>query len=240
MAEKICQNCGARCKLDDKYCKSCSEKLSEETIVTDNFLHGIEKIKWLSFLEVGYSRYMNVYEKYENKKFFLHINWAAFFFGIGWMIYRKMYKLAAIFMIVFMLLSFAVMACVAEYYADDIVENYIAIETYQEYKYNGGEDSLYEASVGIYDAPELAAAKEAEKSNFKIYVITYTSYVITALFLEFVVLGLFGDFIYRAHVIKNIQKKNGGVLSFWKFIGISFIFRAASVILTRLILYFFI
>ena len=49
------------------------------------------------FIDKNASRYVDIYAENENKKFFLSWNWAAFFFGVNWMCYRKMYKNAVFF-----------------------------------------------------------------------------------------------------------------------------------------------
>lgn len=48
---------------------------------------------------------LNIYAENEGERLFAGWNWAAFFFGINWMFYRKMYKAAVICSFIYSLIA---------------------------------------------------------------------------------------------------------------------------------------
>ncbi|HQS83709.1 MAG: hypothetical protein B7Y25_03175 [Alphaproteobacteria bacterium 16-39-46] len=57
-------------------------------------LSPLEIIEDSATLSKGTKYYMEIFEKHKNDSFFLSWNWAAFFLGLPWMFYRKLYLLA--------------------------------------------------------------------------------------------------------------------------------------------------
>ena len=88
-----CEKCGATCNLKDGFCKKCWAQLPG---AEDYILDGMGQTDLEDFIDKNSKRYIDVYKKNQGKKMFLNINWAAMFFGVNWMLYRKMYKLASL------------------------------------------------------------------------------------------------------------------------------------------------
>ncbi len=68
------------------------DRFGERIETEEEKINDIGKIEMASFIEINQERYLNIFKKNENRKFFLHMNWAAMFLSIYWMFYRKMFK----------------------------------------------------------------------------------------------------------------------------------------------------
>ena len=102
--EKICEHCGATYIVSDGYCRKCWKRIPTTTSPKEELLDGVKKADWHFFIDKNASRYVDIYAKNEGKKFFISWNWAAFFFSTNWMFYRKMYKKAVIFTLLYSLM----------------------------------------------------------------------------------------------------------------------------------------
>ena len=105
--EKKCEYCGATYIVSDGYCRNCWKRLPDAVSPKEELLNGVKKADWHFFIDKNASRYVDIYAENENKKFFLSWNWAAFFFGVNWMCYRKMYKNAVFLRFCILLLRYA-------------------------------------------------------------------------------------------------------------------------------------
>ena len=74
----------------------------------EELLDGVPLADWHTFIDNNASRYMELFQANKNKKVFFHMNWAAMFFNVYWMFYRKMYACALFFMAVSLLVTLAV------------------------------------------------------------------------------------------------------------------------------------
>ena len=93
--------------LSDGYCRNCWKRLPDAVYPKEELLNGVKKADWHFFIDKNASRYVDIYAENENKKFFLSWNWAAFFFGVNWMCYRKMYKNAVFLRFCILLLRYS-------------------------------------------------------------------------------------------------------------------------------------
>jgi len=104
----ICSNCGATCKATDEYCKRCWKKLNKEAASENSLQDDKTQPKWVEwelFIDKNADRYIEIYQENSGKKLFPHMNWAAFLFGLNWVLYRRMFKVAVIGFFVTALLS---------------------------------------------------------------------------------------------------------------------------------------
>ena len=92
-----CPNCGATCKSTDEYCKKCWKRLGIEAQPGDPVQKDMMQSEWVDWeLYIGKNadRYVEAYKENTGKKWFTHMNWAACFFGLNWVLYRRMFKTA--------------------------------------------------------------------------------------------------------------------------------------------------
>ena len=66
----------------------------------DETLHGHAKADVISFIDNNNGRYYEIFKRNEDRRFFLNMNWAAFFLSVYWLFYRKMYMIGLIFIVV--------------------------------------------------------------------------------------------------------------------------------------------
>ncbi len=205
-----CENCGALCNAKDGYCKSCWKKLRVETEQDDFIIDGIGQSEWEDFIDKNKNRYIEVYKKNDKKKIFLHINWSAFFFGLNWVLYRKMYKVAVIGFVIASLISFLLNTIFLLPHIDEIKSLNKDIAAYQAYIENGGKNILLDEE-GVPYSPEVV--QKSALSERKLEKIETGSQLKSALITTPISLafwGLFADAIYKMHIKKNIKNKNGG------------------------------
>ena len=215
--EKKCPNCGATVINGDTYCRTCNTPLNYEPPKQEELLYGIKKSDLHLFIDKNSSRYVDIFAKNEGKKIFLHMNWAAMFFNIYWMFYRKMYKYAVIFLIVSMLFSIAVTAIAATAIKPAMLEAEKIIAPYAQYL-NNSNDYNMAFTDGTVDMTEvLNAATKYDREIDKIigkmsFLIIVPSLIFQTLF------GMLADCIYRSHVLRNINRTRGGT-SGWSLAG---------------------
>lgn len=229
--ERRCPNCGTVYKESDIYCSKCGALLPKYEPKKEELVNGIEKSKWCAYIENNTERYMPVFEKKQNKKYFLFPNIAAMFFGLYWLFYRKMFKEGLIFaacnFVLSILLSILLLAC----YQGELKEQIRIIEDYNAYvqsmedfdAYNLQDSAAYEAAItgntendgnsNYYSTEYSEKFDKASKAQEKVLEIAtvismwgyFFSLLISAVF------GLFADSIYRNHILRNIKHLDGGV-----------------------------
>lgn len=104
----VCPNCGATCKAKDEYCKRCWKRLGTEAVpdkAAQQNMSQSEWVDWEMYIEKNTDRYIDIYKENHDKKLFLHMNWSAFCFGLNWVLYRRMFKVAAIGFVITALLT---------------------------------------------------------------------------------------------------------------------------------------
>jgi len=94
-----CPNCGAVCKATDEYCKKCWKRLGVEVQPADSIQKDMTQSEWVDwelFIGKNADRYIETYRQNQDKRIFPHMNWSAFCFGLNWVLYRRMTKVAII------------------------------------------------------------------------------------------------------------------------------------------------
>lgn len=208
-----CSNCGATCKANDEYCKHCWSKIGVKTDLNEPntaTLSQSEWVDWQMFIGKNADRYIEVYKKNYNQRIFPHINWSAFCFGLNWVLYRRMTKVAIVGFLITSLVVLSLFSVFLLPHRAEIKALKEDIEPYEEYIQSGGESILYDAQGTPY-SPEIvmqggdASRKLADietKAQIKCYLIVIP--------LTCVFWGLFGDAIYKIHIKEKIRSNNGG------------------------------
>ena len=121
---KLCKNCGAWVEDDDRFCEHCGNNLSsvDDPVVIDvepevveaeivmppkRYVSPAADAREVRERLIGSKTeyYLPRFEKMETLNSITDWNWAAFFFGFWWMLYRKMYVFGAVALAVTELLS---------------------------------------------------------------------------------------------------------------------------------------
>lgn len=114
----------------------------------EELLDGIKKSDWHWFIDKNASRYVDIYAKNEGKKFFLSWNWAAFFFNIKWLFYRKMYKIAVLFILLYSVINIIAVLLISTAYMEELKPLYKLIKDYEE---NYDSNALIENALNMND-----------------------------------------------------------------------------------------
>lgn len=91
LAKKYCENCGAACKDTDSFCRMCNASLAYAADESYKLINDISTSELNMLIDKNAARYMEILADNEDKKVFIHFNWAAFFIPEIWLLYRKMY-----------------------------------------------------------------------------------------------------------------------------------------------------
>ena len=206
--EKKCEYCGAAYIVSDGYCRNCWKRLPDAVSPKEELLNGVKKADWHFFIDKNASRYVDIYAENENKKFFLSWNWAAFFFGVNWMCYRKMYKNAALFAVIYSVLALCVTLLISNAYKNQLKPLYEEVIAYEQ-NYNGNNFTANNPDLIIEVNEQPIKAYEARK---KISFITnkITLWTIFVMLVLQIPIGLSADCIYRSHILKKIKYSDGG------------------------------
>ena len=207
----ICEFCGARCKLKDGFCQSCWKKLPSqaETETEDFIIDGIGQSEWEAFIERNTDHYIPVYKKHEGKKVFLHMNWAASFFGLNWVLYRRMYKFAVLSFIGVTFFTVLLYTMFLMPHMKEIKELIPVVVTHRQYLEMGGPTILYDEQGVAYTPDSVREGFDASRRYNDI--LTSASYKILIIIpLTFFYYGLLGDAVYKQHIKKNMHFKEGG------------------------------
>ena len=215
--ENKCPNCGATFINGDTYCHTCHAPLNYEPTPQEALLYGIKKSDWYLFIDKNSSRYVDIFAKNEGKKIFFNMNWAAMFFNVYWMFYRKMYKYAVIFLVVSLLYSIGVIAIAVSAVKPAMLEAEKIIAPYAEYlsNSNGHNMAFTDSTVDMTEA--LNAATKYDHEIDKI-IGKMSFWVITPSIVFGTLFGLLADCIYRSYVLRNINRTRGGT-SGWSLAG---------------------
>ena len=204
-----CEHCGATCNLKDGYCKNCWKKLPCDNEQSDFIIDGIGQSEWEKFIDKNADRYIDVYKKNEGRKWFLHINWAAMCFGINWMFYRKMNKRAFAVFFLFAAISMVLQIVLAIPYLNDMSDLTKDIVIYEEYVASGKPTVMRDYYGNLYSPEVVERYEEAIEKKSEIEL----KFMLNALWMipiQCGALGLFGDAIYKSHIMKNIKTGSGG------------------------------
>lgn len=215
--ENKCPNCGAPFIKGDSYCRTCEAPLQYTPTSEEATMYGIAKSDWHLFVDKNSSRYVEVFSKNEDKKIFFNMNWAAMFFNIYWMFYRKMYKYAFIYLIITTVFSIGLTALVTATIKPELLEARKIIEPYNQYIDNTNE--LYGAySDGTVDMREVLNAASEYDRETNLIMGKFAFWLIVPSITFNVIFALPADCIYRRYILRNIEYKQGGA-SFWSLAG---------------------
>ena len=123
---KFCPQCGKGITHLTKFCPNCGhslEKSADQSKSEPSSQHRVAEDDFIAFIGNHAGYYVHVFKKFESSgedTFSLTWNWAAFWGGFGWLLYRKMYMWAIIaFCLMFMpylgLASWIALGAVANY-----------------------------------------------------------------------------------------------------------------------------
>ena len=216
--EKKCEHCGATYIVSDGYCKECWKKIPVTISSEEELLDGVKKADWHFFADKNSSHYVDVFAKNEGKKFFLSWNWAAFFFGINWVFYRKMYKNGALLALLYSFISILVVLLILGAYMGQLRPLYHEVVTYEEnYRIDTSIASNPNVMIEGYDDPIQAAYQARREINSISEKIALWS--ILVMFVLQIPFGLFSDCMYKSHILKNIDRSQGGTSYIAFFVG---------------------
>lgn len=80
-----------------------------QTFGADEDIGGATVREVVTYTQVNSRHYLKRFIKNKNRKSFISWNWGAFFFGPAWFFYRKLYKVGAIFLVLAISATIAVM-----------------------------------------------------------------------------------------------------------------------------------
>lgn len=197
---KKCIHCGAVCEQEQPFCHACGKRIQQETIND----YGVEQLKY--FIGPKSERYIKIFKKNRNKKFFLHMNWAAFFFNIYWAFYRKMYAVGISFVLILMLVVYSIIGIGAGTVKEDYESMMSEITATYEAELSEESEAL---EIMFEDLPQ-----EVQLSVLANLLPTCTVYIIIASVLSGAMqigFALVADQLYRNYVFKRINYADGGV-----------------------------
>lgn len=218
--ERKCPNCGAIYSPWHSYCAECGTELGKMPPMEDEMLDGYDLPTWRMFIDKNTGHYMPVFMKNKDKKVFFHINWSAMFFTVYWMFYRKMYKYAFIFLAVSLVFSLALSTVGALIIKPEIEHAFSIIEPYREQL----DEDNYTIDMDMIEA-QRARYEYDSVVNAAMGRLTFCTLIASLLFN--IAFGLLADCIYRAHIRRNITKKDGGT-SGWSLAGGVLVYRCFS------------
>ena len=88
--ELRCSHCDRLCREGEKYCSYCHEPVVS-VVVSDGKLDDIPLEYWENFIDNNADKYLAVFKKHPNKKWFTDFQLPALLWPFEWMAYRKMY-----------------------------------------------------------------------------------------------------------------------------------------------------
>ncbi len=213
---KICDNCGAECDINASYCRKCSQPFpASSNSVSSPVVEGVEDKKLREFIGQKYEYYFKKFKKIPDDKFRIQFNGAALFFGPVWFIYRKMYKIAALYVAIVMLTSLVFGTGLPFIFKGTLTEFAAITQEMDEYQKSGKATYYEDPNTG---ESVIHPLYEPIKEKFDTY---YTKFVIILLFstfppilLEFAI-RLFANSIYKRHVLANYEYGEGGTSIGW-------------------------
>lgn len=207
-----CTGCGTPYSAWNAYCSVCGAELVQQPPDEAELLEGIPLSDWHVFIDKNASRYMALFVKHKEKKVFFHMNWAAMFFNVYWMFYRRMYKYALLFLAVSLVFSLAVTAGAVLAFKPEFEAAQSIIEPYEPY--------LSGNNYAINDEVMRSVQKAVSEYNVAVNLVTgrLTFVVAVAILLFHALFGLLADCLYRAYVRAHIRYTDGGT-SRWSLAG---------------------
>lgn len=202
-----CNNCGRKCNINDKYCKGCSNTLLKTDYIEEQIIEGIENEELKNYIDKNSDYYLKKFAK-KNNKWFIQLNFAALLFGPTWFFYRKMYKLALVYVAVLVLLSNLLSIVLPIAFESCTDEYFIAEAAYLEYL-DSGRQTHYEVNGEFTLVPTYKELSDAlSNAEDRISLINFAAsapvLIINVLF------RLFANSFYKNHIIQNIVGNDGG------------------------------
>ena len=180
-------------------------KFGEVVQTEEEKINGISTYEISLFIEKNEERYIRIFKKYENRKFFLHINWAALFLSVYWLFYRKMYKQGVAFLLCLGMFSTLMFSTTLVVLKDDI----LAIREQQnKVTFYGTEYTMDQHTdlSGYYTDDQNQYRQMEADFNKKLFCFAMLPFLVFGLFF-----GLIADCLYRNHVLRKIGFADGGV-----------------------------
>lgn len=245
--QKRCPECNALCGENDTYCKKCGKSFVSKTVPDsaetyfdpDETINDIPVSEITLKLQKNTSRYLKIFKKNEDAKYFGSFNFAAALLSIHWFFYRKMYKIG-------LLVSLISSIIVCSALAIGVAVNYDSIMTMDEYNaeyeeakeyiqefYLENEDIMnhfYSQSINDKNAepPEeykkyvesLKIVSEQERNTRALLGKLYF-YPVVAGLLCMAFIGVFADCIYRNFLLNKKHDRRGGVSRWWMYVFVA-------------------
>lgn len=204
---KKCPNCGANIISGNSFCYSCNTSINVNIKNEEIILE--EKSDLDVFIDKNIDRYNKIFTKNQEKKVFISFNFAAFFLSFIWLMYRKMYKYAAIYLTISTILLLSLTVVASAFVKQDIENAKKILEPYATYM--DETESLSSALIdGTVDGEELLKSLNQYKTEiYKSVGVAFFILLIPQIIFN-LMLGLFADCLYRRYVYKNLGLKSGG------------------------------
>ncbi len=207
----ICDNCGARCDIDDMYCKTCSHNILSSSVVDESarVIDGIEDEELEKYIGKHAKYYMNCFSR-TKKKWFIQFNLWAFVFGANWFFYRKMRKIAVTYVVAVTLFGCLLTLICALAFMPDLLRYSEAKEAYDEYlvAYSNGEVEMFSEDFGGYDPDYKIIRDELHDSEKTVKwvdrLITIPVLIVDILF------RLSANSVYKQYITKKYYCTVGG------------------------------
>ena len=206
-----CDNCGAEYDEWRAYCRKCQATMPKKPVVTNETLEGCEKAQVCATIGSNSARYYSVFKENEGKTKFNHMNWAAFFFGMYWMFYRRMYKNGILVFLASMVLSVVMLAVGAVVVAPQMASVYKEIGQYGTYFVDDERITIEEyLSIPANERDAVMEAKQIyDKKMFSINAQLWAiCYIPQIALMAFV--GLRADSMYKKYVMVNVNNSSLG------------------------------
>ncbi len=242
--QKRCPECNALCGENDTYCKKCGKSFVSKTVPDnaethfdpDETINDIPVSEITLKLQKNTSRYLKIFKKNEEAKYFGSFNFCAALFSINWFFYRKMYKIGLLVSLICSIIVcsvFAISIAANRNSFDNLMQHsaeYAEAKEYVEEFYLYRDDILndfYHESMNDKDAnpPEeykkyLEALEIVNKRDQEVVAFVTKLYVLPAiaLLLCMAFIGIFADCIYRNFLLDKKRDRRGGVSRWWMYL----------------------
>lgn len=211
--KKICNNCGAPCNADDIYCKSCHQDLSKVDENNESVIEGIDNNALKEYIGKNSHYYLGKFSKAKDKKVFMQLNFSALLFGPTWFIYRKMNKLATVYIAVMVILSSILYVIMPTVFAKDVDNYYTAEKEYSDYVNAGGEVFAYDDNNAIVGSNDIFKALNDDLRSAQNKIILINILISAPVLIVNILFRLFGNAAYKDHIITNFADEDGGTVS---------------------------
>jgi len=180
-------------------------RFGEPVSSSDETINGQSKVDVLNFIGNNNGRYYEIFHKNSGRKFFLSMNWAAFFLSVYWLFYRKMYLAGILFILISSILGSLISYTAISVFKGqilDISNSYTGYAAVYEDTTDDFED-LSEVALRIYELDMQLRVLET-----KIMFWGFLPLIILGIFF-----GLIADCLYRNHVFRKIEEQGAGGVS---------------------------